>query len=270
VKGFVGYASRWLRVPDRAWPGDMRLIAQLPMPGNTKGGILYPQDNGLHVISLFGQAHDYPPAGEAAFMSFLEKCATPLLHAVVSRSEIVSEISTSRSTANRWRHYERLSSPPTGFVTVGDAVACFNPTLGQGITSACLGSVMLGQAITELEGDLDKLPGVFQPRLAARLAYPWHAATGFDLLFPETEGERPKPNTETAERHRYMDILTQVATADLEVQETILLASQTFNPGLVRNARNRGKVDAWVAEGRKPGNTDPTRVPSLTAERPCA
>ena len=91
VNGFVGYASRWVRVPDDAWPGDMGFIAQLPMPGHTKGGILYPQDNGLHVMSLFGQARDYPPGDETAFMGFLEQCATPLLHQVMVRSEPVVE-----------------------------------------------------------------------------------------------------------------------------------------------------------------------------------
>jgi len=55
----------------------------LPIPGHTKGGILYPQDNGLHVMSLFGQSRDYPPGNEAAFMEFLAHCVTPLLHQVM-------------------------------------------------------------------------------------------------------------------------------------------------------------------------------------------
>jgi 2-polyprenyl-6-methoxyphenol hydroxylase-like FAD-dependent oxidoreductase len=133
VNGLVGYASRWIRVPDDAWPspGDMRFVAQLPMLGCTKGAIVYPQDNGLHVVSLFGQSRDYPPGNENAFMAFLEQCATPMMHYVVSRSEAVSGISTSRSTANRWRHYELLAEPARGFVALGDAMASFNPIFGK-------------------------------------------------------------------------------------------------------------------------------------------
>jgi 2-polyprenyl-6-methoxyphenol hydroxylase-like FAD-dependent oxidoreductase len=263
VNGFVGYASRWVRVPDDAWPGDYRFVAQLPIPGNTKGGILYPQDNGLHVMSLFGQARDYPPGDEAAFMGFLTECVTPLLHQVMARSETVSDISTSRSTANRWRHYERQSSPPGGLVALGDAYGTFNPVLGQGVTCACLGSVLLGETIEEVDGDLDRLPSIFHPKLAARLRYPWQTAVGFDLRFPETVGERPEPSAESREFGRYMDVLAQLGTADVEVLETVLLANQTFDPSVLHDPALVAKAKAWVDDGREPANLDPTRVPPL-------
>jgi 2-polyprenyl-6-methoxyphenol hydroxylase-like FAD-dependent oxidoreductase len=265
VNGFVGYASRWVRVPEDAWPGDYRFIAQLPIPGNTKGGILYPQDNGLHVMSLFGQSRDYPPGDEAAFTEFLTQCVTPLLHQVMGRSEMVSGIATSRSTANRWRHYERQLSPPGGFVALGDAYGTFNPVLGQGVTCACLGSVLLGETIVEVDGDLDRLPAAFHPALAARLRYPWQTAVGFDLRFPETVGERPAPSPESIEFGQYMDVIAQLATADVGVLETMLLANQTFDPGVLRDPALVAKAKAWVDDGRTPANLDPTRVPLLVS-----
>jgi 2-polyprenyl-6-methoxyphenol hydroxylase-like FAD-dependent oxidoreductase len=132
VNGFVGYASQLLQVPDGVWPGDMRGIAQLPFPGQTRGGILYPQDNGLHVMSLFGQARDYPPSDPDGFLEFVSTCGTPLMHEVLTRSQPVSDIFTSRSTANRLRHNEALARTPGGFVVIGDAAAVFNPIFGQG------------------------------------------------------------------------------------------------------------------------------------------
>jgi 2-polyprenyl-6-methoxyphenol hydroxylase-like FAD-dependent oxidoreductase len=263
VNGFVGYASQWVRVPEEAWPGDYRFIAQLPIPGHTKGGILYPQDNGLHVMSLFGQSRDYPPGDEVAFMEFLAQCVTPLLHQVVARSEKVSEISTSRSTANRWRHYERQPSPPAGFVALGDAYGTFNPVLGQGVTCACIGSVLLGEAIGQVGGDLNRLPAVFHPALAARLGYPWQTAVGFDLRFPETVGEGPDPSSEAIEFGRYMNVIAQLSTADVQVLETMLLANQTFDPSVLRDPWLVAKAKAWVDDGRTPANLDPTRVPAL-------
>jgi 2-polyprenyl-6-methoxyphenol hydroxylase-like FAD-dependent oxidoreductase len=265
VNGFVGYASRWVRVPEEAWPGDYRFVAQLPLPGNTKGGILYPQDNGLYVMSLFGQARDYPPGQEDAFMGFLSHCVTPLLHAMMSRSETVSAIATSRATANRWRHYERQEAPAAGFVAVGDAAGTFNPVLGQGVTGACLGSVLLGQTLVEVDGDVERLAGAYFPKLAARLGYPWQTAVGFDLRFPETVGERPDPSPAALESGRYMDVIAQLATADVEVLETMLLANQTFDPSVLRAPSLVAKAEAWVAEGRTPANLDPARVPALVA-----
>ena len=62
------------------------------------------------------------PGTDDEFMAFLSNCEVPLFAPVVAQSEPVSPISTSRSTANRWRHYER-QSPPPGFIAIGDAVA---------------------------------------------------------------------------------------------------------------------------------------------------
>lgn len=101
VNAFGGYASRLLMVPDDAWPDNRRVLAQLPMPSNTKGAILYPQDNGLYIISLFGQSRDYPPDDEEGFEAFLAMSAQPL--------------------TLRWFHnrnlsakFERRARPPTG------------------------------------------------------------------------------------------------------------------------------------------------------------
>jgi hypothetical protein len=177
----------------------------------------------------------------------------------------VSEISTSRSTANRWRHYERQSSPPGGFVALGDAYGTFNPVLGQGVTCACLGSVLLGEAIGEVDGDLDRLPGIFHPALAARLRYPWQTAVGFDLRFPETVGERPVPGPESIEFGRYVDVIAQLSTADVGVLEKVLLANQTFDQGALHDPSLVAQAKAWVDDGRTPANLDPTRVPPLVA-----
>lgn len=264
VNGFVGYASRWVRVPEDAWPGDMRFIAQLPMPSNPKGGILYPQDNGLHVMSLFGHARNYPPGDDEGFMEFLSQCEVPIMHPIVQRSEIVSGISTSRSTANRWRHYERLESIPPGFIAVGDAVAIANPIFGQGISNTMAGTVLLREVLAE--GDLDDLGNRFHPRLAERLAYPYRTSTGFDLQFPTTVGERRPSTPESRQFAEYMGVLAQIGTVEVSVAEAILNATQTYNPGLVRAPELVAKVRQWVAEGRHATNTDPTSPPPVAGD----
>jgi 2-polyprenyl-6-methoxyphenol hydroxylase-like FAD-dependent oxidoreductase len=265
VNAFGGYASRLLRVPDEIWPEGVRFVAQLPLPGCTKGAIVYPQDNGLHIVSLFGVSHDYPPRDEAGFDEFLRNCAVPLMHEIVSKSEPVSEIRTSRSTVNRWRHYEKIANPPAGFVVVGDANAAFNPMYGQGISSACLGAVTLGKAISDAGDDLADLPHDFQTRLAALLVVPWFTAINYDLQFPETVGERPAPTEESKKRGAYMDVLAQLATEDLEVAEAFLRAVQTFDPSALDQPSFPAKAAQWIADGRKPRFTDPNKPPVAAA-----
>ncbi len=264
VNGFGGYASRLLTIPEDAFPDGRLYAAQLPFTGCTKGMIIYPQNNErLYVASLFGQSRDYPPADEEGFDAFLAQCATPVPHQIVSAGEPVSEIRTSRATANRWRHYEELSDLPPGFVVVGDAAAVFNPMNGQGISSACLGAVILGAAIEDVDGDLARLPQLFQPRLAERLAFPWNTAVGFDLQFPGTTGDRPAPSPGAEERATFMRALSELATVDDEVNEAFLLSIATFDPSVLTTPAFVSKVQAWTADGREPVYyTDPAHPPT--------
>ena len=261
VNGFGGYASRLLRVPEDAWPGTMRFIGQLPMPGNTKGAILYPQDAGLYIISLFGQSRDYPPGDEHGFDAFLAQCATPLFHQVVSRAEPVSEIRTSRATANRWRHFEDLIEPPAGLVALGDSASCFNPMNGQGISTACYGAKTLGETLTDLDGDLSKLSREFQQRLARRMDFPWRTALNYDFQFSATVGKQPDPAPEAAANAAYMKALGELATADPEAAEALFLSTQTFDPSQLRQPAIVAKVEAWGAGGHRPPYTDPAQPP---------
>ena len=90
-------------------------------------------------------------------------------------------------------------------------------------------------------------------------------AVGFDLRFPATIGERPEPTPEAVEMGHYMNVLAQMGTVDVEVVEALLIANQTYNPGLLRDPELVAKAEQWVADGRTPANTDPARPPRLAA-----
>jgi len=261
VNAFGGYASRLLRIPEDVWPDEWRFIGQLPLPRNPKGGILYPQDDGLHIISLFGQSRIYPPGDEDGFAAFLNECETPLMHQIVSAAEPVSEIRTSRATANRWRHFEAIVDPPVGYVALGDAAACFNPMNGQGISTACYGARTLVETLTDFDGDLERVSRVFPTRLAQRMEFPWQVALGFDFQFPATAGERPPVTPESEEQAHYVKALGELITADVDAAEALFLWTQTFDPEQIRRPEIVAKVEAWVAEGRRPEYTDPASPP---------
>lgn len=261
VNGFVGYASRWLEIPDDAWPGDYRFISQLPRPQWPRGGILYPQDNGLYVMSLFGHAHHYPPGEDDQFVEFLTGCATPLMHRVVSRATPMSGISRSRSTANRRRHYERLDTVPAGFVALGDALASFNPIFGQGISSALKAATVLAETLRAADGDDAAVPASFYRDFTAWLDTPWNQAIGFDMAFPTTTGPRPAPTPERRAAARHADALAQMSTVDHEVAGAVLVANQSFDPSLLRTPELLAAVESWIAEERSPAVSDPAHPP---------
>ncbi len=255
VNAFGGYASRLLRVPEDAWPGEQRFSASLPSPANTKGYIFYPQDNGLHIMSLFGQSRDYPPGDEEEFAAFMAQCVNPTILEVLEKAEVITDIQTSRSTANRWRHFERIAEPPAGFVAVGDAFACFNPMNGQGTSTACMGAVLLGETLVDVDGDMDRLPAEFHSRLAVRSEFPWQVAIGYDFQFPETSGDRSLVSAEMTELNKWLAVCRRASFSDLEIFEAVSLVPQTFDPSLVYQPHIVEKVEAWRAaqpEGSEP------------------
>lgn len=264
INGYVGYASQLVKVPEDAWPGDMQFVSQLPWPGQTKGAILYPQDNGLHILTLFGHSRDYPPGDEEGYKAFMQGCKVPLFYDLWSKSEPASGIATSRSTANRMRHYTRLSDPPAGFIALGDAVASFNPIFGQGITCSLLGGRLLRDLLTEFD-DLAVLPKRFNDDLARMLVAPWHTATDFDLSFPETVGPRRTLSTEEQEFANYRLTLAQMATVDVSVAEAIQVAEQMFDPALLLVPELQDKARQFAQRGTPLPVSDPLRPPAFAA-----
>jgi 2-polyprenyl-6-methoxyphenol hydroxylase-like FAD-dependent oxidoreductase len=109
----------------------------------------------------------------------------------VARATPLSPVYGHREMANRFRHYERWSSPPQGFVALGDAVCRFNPIYGQGMTSAVLSARLLGRCVSRHGVIAPALPGAFFRAQARLLADPWSMATGADFRVPGVDGKRP-------------------------------------------------------------------------------
>jgi len=92
------------------------------------------------------------------------------------------------------RHYERLLNFPDGFLVLGDAIASFNPIYGQGMSVAALQVQALQQILAERAAEAHGLAGLapsFFPVAAGIADNAWILAADQDLVFPQTQGERP-------------------------------------------------------------------------------
>lgn len=191
VNSFLGYASRWYRRPSEAIAEGVIIAAK---PGeSTRGGVIYPVEGDRWIVTLFGIAGDHPPADDAGFLAFAQNLRHPMLYDLLKDAEPCSPIHCYRRTENQWRHYEQLSDMPSGVVALGDAVCCFNPVYGQGMTAAALGAMTLDQYLTQANQNAEPhhWEPQFQQHLAKTLNTPWLMATGEDFRWPSTEGERP-------------------------------------------------------------------------------
>ena len=246
INSFLGYASRRYRRPTGFAADWTTMVLSSTPPGDSRGGVIYPEEDDRWVVTLTGAARDYPPTDEAGFLAFARSLASPVLYEAIKDAEPLSPIWGYRRTENRLRHYERLRRWPEGFVTLGDAVCAFNPVYGQGMTASALGALALDRCLRERQlvgrqvsrSDLRGLARRFHRQLAKVNATPWLLATGEDFRWPQTEGGRPDRITRLM--HHYLDqVLALVAESPLvkqvflEVLHLVTPPTALFRPAIL-------------------------------------
>ena len=187
-----GYASAVIDIDptqERDWTG--LAIGNLPRVG-ARGAVILPIEHGLYMVSLGGRAGDYPPESIDDVLEFAKSLPHPLMYETLSRAKFVTPISRMIYPANRFRHYERLTSLPIGLLPIGDAVCSFNPTYGHGMSSAALQAEALFETLDErtADQDLGALARIYLTRAAQAARLPWRQANYNDFLYPTTTGDR--------------------------------------------------------------------------------
>lgn len=197
VLGFAGPGEEMVRVDlsyatrlYRRRAGDLggRLgIAVVTEPPNPRSGAALAIEGDRWIVSAAGYFGERPPADEEGFREFLAAMPTRAMHDLVREAEPISDFRTFKFAGSRRRRYERLRRFPLGYLVFGDAVCRFNPVFGQGMTSAALQAVALGECLGAGSAPLWQR---FFRRAARIVDVPWSIAVGADLGFAETKGPR--------------------------------------------------------------------------------
>ncbi|MCB0095080.1 MAG: hypothetical protein KDE46_05130 [Caldilineaceae bacterium] len=154
------------------------------------------------------------------------------------------------------RPYEKLRRFPQGFLVLGDAISSFNPTYGQGMTSAALQAAELDKLLTQGTSLAQMAPAFFKAA-AKVIDIPWQLAVGEDFRYAETSGPKPVG----VDLINKLDLRTNRATlhdevvccAFLKVMNLMAPPTTLFHPTIVwrvmkygRNAR-RAEQSAQAA-----------------------
>jgi 2-polyprenyl-6-methoxyphenol hydroxylase-like FAD-dependent oxidoreductase len=100
-------------------------------------------EDGQWMLMLAGYGDDRPGSTEA---DFLARCAElPPVFAEAVHGRLIGGIRTYHQADSRRHHFSRLRLLPARLVSVGDAVASFNPIYGQGMSSAALHASCLSE-----------------------------------------------------------------------------------------------------------------------------
>jgi 2-polyprenyl-6-methoxyphenol hydroxylase-like FAD-dependent oxidoreductase len=257
-----GYSARLVRVPEDVLPPETTLAVSLPYPGHHRGAHLFRQENGLWNLTALGMNQDYPPRGEDGFLDFIADSWTPYIAEIGRNCEPVTDVKHYRFKRNRRCRWEKLERRPRGFIPIGDAIACFNPIYGQGMSVAAYEARALRETLRELDGDLDSLPERFLTAAQPAIDWAFTTATTFDAIYPDVE-IRGEMDSATQEELLYIMQVDQLASADPAMHELFYRYLGAMEEE-VFSEETRKRVAEWVALEREPLHTDPMAPPPIS------
>ncbi len=237
INSFLGYATRWYKRPN-AFPKDLKILTVQSVPKIPRGGVVMEVENETVIVTMSGTNKDYPPTDEAGFLEFSKSLISPVIYNIIRDAEPLSKIYGYQRTENRWRHYERFTRWPDGFIVLGDAACAFNPIYGQGMTTGALEAVALGEILKDYNGQNDAgLAKAFQSRLAKVIETPWLMATGEDLRYPGTEGGQIKWQDRIVQKYieRYINAMAlypEIIDPFVQVMNLLQPPTTLFRPGI--------------------------------------
>ena len=236
----LGYATCIYSVPDDAstdWKGIMTFGQA---PHNSRGGVLFPLEGGRWMATIGGRHDDVPPGDAEGFLAYARELRTPTIYNAVRNAKRLDGVARYAFPESIWRHFERLDTFPRGLLPVGDAICCFNPVYGQGMSVAALEACLLKRLLESSEKAGDPIAGLasaFFEEIPALIETPWSVAM-FDFAFPGTRGTRPADFEMTL---KFGIALTRLAAEDpavhrlaAEVQHLLKPRSVYRDPDLVR------------------------------------
>jgi 2-polyprenyl-6-methoxyphenol hydroxylase-like FAD-dependent oxidoreductase len=264
VDPHVAYAGRWYKAPKPAdrpssWWWDGLWID--PVAGRSPFfSIVIPAEHGRWFGGIACYGPWDVPHDEVSFARELRAQRTPLMAEALALATPETDVLVTRSTVNHFRHFERGATRVQGLLAIGDAVCSFNPAYGQGMSVAAQSALALEAVIAELGPGHSELESRFFAAQARLSQLPWALATGADLQFETTDGQRPwlgrwlRP---------YFGALMRCANVTPEVMRRVLPVfhlsagmQELVQPGLV------GAVVRHALKQRLPG------APRLTAHVP--
>ncbi|SON60420.1 Putative epoxidase LasC [Mycobacterium simulans] len=174
----ITYATQMFRICDGSLEEKI-VIAGASHDQSYGIGILRNEDD-TWVLTTFGVANAKPPPTFDEMRALAAELLPTRFGVALAQAEPIGSPARHAYPVSRWRRYDRLHRFPAGIVAVGDAVASFNPTYGQGMTMA---SLQAGHLRRALEFPDRKLSAKLN-RATARTTYPVWMSNGIgDVSF---------------------------------------------------------------------------------------
>lgn len=174
----IHYATHRFRIPDNLI-AEKVVVAGASHDQSLGLGMLCYED-GTWVLTTFGVANAKPPRTFPEMVALADEMLPAHFSAALAHAEPLGEPAFHAFPASRWRRYDKLDRFPAGIIPLGDAVASFNPTFGQGMTMT---SLQAGHLRRALHGPDEELAATLH-RATAKSTFPvWTMNAIGDVTF---------------------------------------------------------------------------------------
>jgi flavin-dependent dehydrogenase len=183
----ICYASQQFRIPDGLI--NERVVVAGASRDQPLGLGMLGYEDGTWVLTTFGVAKAEPPQTFAEMLVLVEKLLPAHFAAALKQAQPIGEVAFHRFPTSRWRRYDKLDRFPAGVVPLGDAVASFDPTFGQGMTMTSLQTGHLRRILATSGKDITRKLN----RATAKTTYPvWTMNAIGDFAFHHAGGQMPR------------------------------------------------------------------------------
>lgn len=215
VKAGLVYVTREYRRDPHAQDFTAMIVGHHPANPTSTGTLAAEGDR--WIVTLMGMNDDVPPMDGPGFEAFAKRLDGPELHRMLETAEPLTEPVKFRIGPSARRRYERCARLPEGFLALGDALCCFNPAYGQGMTTAAMAARWLKDCLHSREG----LTSRYFAGVKAIVDTPWDITVSGDLRFPHVPGRR---TAKVRFLNAYLSKVHIAAQADPVVGQTFLRA----------------------------------------------
>ncbi|WLS43575.1 FAD-dependent oxidoreductase [Micromonospora profundi] len=187
----LNYATALFRRPEQDPPAKVVLALHTPTTmTDVAGAAFFAIEDGRWMAMMAGYGDDRPGSTAEDFVRRLREQFPPEFGEVTA-NEMLGDVQTYHHADSRRRDFHALRRCPARLVSVGDAVASFNPVYGQGMTAAALHAVCLS-AYLRSDPDLTTPARHFLALQKVVVDAAWSTSTSADLALPHFDGPYPR------------------------------------------------------------------------------
>ncbi|MEU9152290.1 pyridine nucleotide-disulfide oxidoreductase [Streptomyces sp. NPDC048417] len=216
VDSGIAYASRMFRAPAETVRTGFPIVNLQASPQGGRpgrGGVLMPIENGRWLVTLHGSRGGEPGADAGDFLRYArEELAHPVIAELLTNAEPLTDVSVTRTTANRRHFYERAQAWPENLIVLGDAVCALNPVYGHGMSVAAQEALAVGNVIRRQGWGAPGLARSLQKAVSRPARAAWELSTGADVFYPGATKNGPTLRDRLAQA--YVDRLLYTATGN--------------------------------------------------------